>query len=735
MNCPACTKANTDGILFCEFCGINLHPSGWFAWPEGRGGTPLCQAVFGLFVGLNIFLDICFGRSHQDRRVVLAVEAHRESLAQQNTTEQVEEVICIAALPNHLLFIARGLFVRRAFIATIVTIIAAMFIASCGSRTTAGNVQTPLSQIITFTQPTTPVTYAQGLTVSLSATGGGSGNPVVFTVDSSSTAMGTISGSTLTVTRVGNLVIDANQAGNSSYYAAAQVQRTVVVNKATPTVPTLPTASAITSGQTLASSTLSGGVGSVAGTFAWTTPSTVPATGTDSESVTFTPTDTTDYTTVTASVPVTVYPTTPLFTNFTIAGGQYAVEDNYSNTFLDYAITCPNCESGDVISVTTVSGTSTATLSSAETTILGIANFNAFDYRPSFVNATGQRNNVNGNSLLIAFLGSASQSTLAISQTTGEQFEINQQSGQIDTRTTGGTTGTLFPDCATTICETSSVQSVVDDAGGNIAYLWMGDSPTISVFNESGARVCNIINLTGMSFVSSIAAKGGYMVFTDPVDNLVGIAKMDCSGFFTISVVGQPWSVAMTDGTEVDAYVFSRDASANGVPRLTKLSIPSGTVEGFVDLTGLPTVTSCRAVTPYGCVYQVSAFNSTQIANALFVSDSTDGTVLTISTDTSSGKTMSVTYSTPIADLPVAIAPQETGSVTKPVLWIGYLPANTGGNVVDVGALDPATGDYTPSVGACQTGLVGGFAAGVNGLQCAGGDTIGAPLTLPYSTY
>jgi hypothetical protein len=46
----------------------------------------------------------------------------------------------------------------------------------------------------------------------------------------------------------------------------------VTVNHATPTVTAWPAASAITYGQTLASSTLTGGTGSVCGTFAFTTP-------------------------------------------------------------------------------------------------------------------------------------------------------------------------------------------------------------------------------------------------------------------------------------------------------------------------------------------------------------------------------------------------------------------------------------------------------------------------------
>jgi hypothetical protein len=87
----------------------------------------------------------------------------------------------------------------------------------------------------------------------------------------------------------------------------------VTVNQATPTV-TWPTATAITYGQTLASSTLNGGTASVSGSFAFTTPSTAPGVGTAKQGVTFTPADTTDYNNVTGSVSVTVSKATPTVT-------------------------------------------------------------------------------------------------------------------------------------------------------------------------------------------------------------------------------------------------------------------------------------------------------------------------------------------------------------------------------------------------------------------------------------
>jgi sugar lactone lactonase YvrE len=84
------------------------------------------------------------------------------------------------------------------------------------------------TQAIIFAQPASPVVYGVG-PITLTATGGSSGNAVVFSVISGS---GSISGATLTITEGGTVVVAANQAGNSNYAAAAQVTRSIVVNPA-----------------------------------------------------------------------------------------------------------------------------------------------------------------------------------------------------------------------------------------------------------------------------------------------------------------------------------------------------------------------------------------------------------------------------------------------------------------------------------------------------------------------
>ncbi|MGH3409105.1 MAG: hypothetical protein ACRDRJ_42390, partial [Streptosporangiaceae bacterium] len=67
---------------------------------------------------------------------------------------------------------------------------------------------------------------------SLSAIGGGSGNPVVFSVEpSNGPGVCTVYGTTVTYIAAGSCVIDANQAGNVRYADAPQVQQMIAVTK------------------------------------------------------------------------------------------------------------------------------------------------------------------------------------------------------------------------------------------------------------------------------------------------------------------------------------------------------------------------------------------------------------------------------------------------------------------------------------------------------------------------
>jgi len=144
----------------------------------------------------------------------------------------------------------------------------------------------------------TAATITYGAALSTSGLTGGTANPGggVFTWASGATvpAAGTPSES-VTYTP-----------SDTTHYGTVTGTVKVTVNKATPTVSSWPTASAVTYPATLASSNLTGG--STAGKFTWTTSTTTPTVGGGPYPVTFTPTNSTDYTTVPGTVAVTVNP-------------------------------------------------------------------------------------------------------------------------------------------------------------------------------------------------------------------------------------------------------------------------------------------------------------------------------------------------------------------------------------------------------------------------------------------
>lgn len=69
----------------------------------------------------------------------------------------------------------------------------------------------------------------------VSATGGGSSNPVTFSASGNCTAGGT-NGSTISLSGAGSCTVTASQAGDANYNAAADVQRTFSIGKANATI-------------------------------------------------------------------------------------------------------------------------------------------------------------------------------------------------------------------------------------------------------------------------------------------------------------------------------------------------------------------------------------------------------------------------------------------------------------------------------------------------------------------
>ena len=115
-----------------------------------------------------------------------------------------------------------------------VTLTGAGTVTLKASQAAAGD-YTAGTQTATFTvlQAAQTITFAQigmqmqGGTVTLTATGGGSGNPVTFT--SWTPSVCAVSGSTATLSAPGTCTIAANQLGNANYSAAPQVTQSFTV--------------------------------------------------------------------------------------------------------------------------------------------------------------------------------------------------------------------------------------------------------------------------------------------------------------------------------------------------------------------------------------------------------------------------------------------------------------------------------------------------------------------------
>ena len=166
--------------------------------------------------------------------------------------------------------------------------------------------------------------------------------------------------------------------GASSNANASTTSSGNAVAKATPSISSTPTATAITYGQTLASSALSGGVASVAGTFTFTNPTTAPVAGTASQNVTFSPTDNTNYNTTSTTISVTVNKADQTITFSSLA----------NNTTMDAPFSLTGSSTSGLslsyvssnTSVATISGSTVTIVSAGQTTITasqaGNTNFN-----------------------------------------------------------------------------------------------------------------------------------------------------------------------------------------------------------------------------------------------------------------------------------------------------------------------------------------------------------------------
>ncbi|MFZ4777869.1 MAG: beta strand repeat-containing protein [Terrimicrobiaceae bacterium] len=164
-----------------------------------------------------------------------------------------------------------------------------------GTLTLSGTVGTAITPY-QITASGSPTSYSSGTL------------PAGLTLD---TGTGIISGTPTAAQAATDVQISATNSGGPGTANLA-----ITIAKGTPVIQTAPTASDLIEGDALSASTLTGGSASVAGTFDWTSPSTVPPVGTAGYAVTFTPTDTANYETAPLTVNVTVVSGDYLFTTW-----------------------------------------------------------------------------------------------------------------------------------------------------------------------------------------------------------------------------------------------------------------------------------------------------------------------------------------------------------------------------------------------------------------------------------
>ena len=140
----------------------------------------------------------------------------------------------------------------------------------------AGTTPRYQTQVIAF-GPTPTDAAVGGTPLTLSATGGGSGNPVVYSVDQSSQGVCSVVGDSVSFQAVGTCTIDANQAGSETYAEATQAQLSFPVGSGVLGITSAP-ATTLTVGQagTFTVTTTPGSAGSSPGTISLTESGALP---------------------------------------------------------------------------------------------------------------------------------------------------------------------------------------------------------------------------------------------------------------------------------------------------------------------------------------------------------------------------------------------------------------------------------------------------------------------------
>ena len=362
---------------------------------------------------------------------------------------------------------------------------------TAGTQTATFTINAAGAPTITFTVPNH--TYGDA-PFTVSATSNSTG-AFTYTVVS---GPATISGATVTLTGAGTVVLKASQAAAGTYIAGAQTA-TFTVSQGQPTLSWTP-ASTIAYGSNLSAllnATASFGGNAILGGFAYTatpaggsavtvTASTVLANGTYTLAVTFTPTDTTDYKTATASSPLTVTSQTLTVT----ANNATRVYGVANPTFTG---TITGQQNGDTF---TESFATTATITS---------NVGTYSIVPSASGANLSNYAVVVDDGTLTVNQAASTTTLAVSGTTIGAGGTLMLTATVASTTTGTPTGTVSFYDGSTLLDTATLSAGV--ATYSTTSLATGSHTLTAVYSGD-------INFTASSTTSATTVTVAALDFT-----------------------------------------------------------------------------------------------------------------------------------------------------------------------------------------------------------------------------
>jgi hypothetical protein len=404
-------------------------------------------------------------------------------------------------------------------------------------------------------------------------------------------------------------------------YTTATATVALTVNKATSSVTTWPTASSITYGQTLASSTLSGGASTPAGSFAFTTPTTVPGAGTASQSVTFTPTDTTDYSTLTGTASVTVNKATSSVTTWPTASsityGQALASSTLSGGVStpagSFAFTTPTTAPGmgtasqsviftptDTTDYNTLTGMASVTVNKANTSTTLTSSLNPSGLGQSVnltATVTGQSGGTPSGSVTFSIGstslgsvslsgGSASLATAALPAGTDSVTAV--YSG--DTNFTGSTSNTVSQVINNPLPFVGSISPAFANAGGAAFTQTVNGSGFTSnstIYWGTTALATTYVSATQLTAqVPAADIATGNMAFAISVQNPTpGGGTSDVLQFEVDSAYGS------TTGPQF--FTLTQTVTAGGSPASYQVTLPSSVQSASVNCLNLPAGASC----------------------------------------------------------------------------------------------------------------------------------------------